>query len=855
MGRNDQEGNALQVLHKKLKATIKALSAWSRIAYGDFHEEPKKLENTIKDLEENSINNNTPENRINISKAKVEFTRFLKIQEKVLSQKARIKWLEDGDTNSAFFHRVIKDKRKKHSIHKIKDQEGNWVEGTTQVVDVAVNFFTNLFKAEPTEEDSNIFNLVERVVTIEDNNNLNSLSTLQEIKNTIFSIDPDSAPGPDELNGKFYQSTWQIIAADLHAAIISFFQGAILSFSHTCIVMLPKVNSPQDFSEIRPISLCNTSCKIIAKLINKRVSKILHNIISPNQSGFVKGRAITENILLAQEIVNDIGKSNFWGNVVIKLDMSKAYDRVSWSFLCFILRRFGFAKSWIDLSNMFISYNWYFVLVNGSRQGFFKSGRGLRQGDPLFPSLFVLSTELLFKMLNSLYRVSAFRGFPMHPYGPQINHLFFVDDTIVFSSGRKATLQAILKTLESYERVSGQSINKNKCSYTMAHTTPLISIKRVGKNFRMRYEHLSIKYLGCPIYDGRKLFEIFTDLICKITNRIKGQPPKGTLEVIERYLTRFYWPGMNLGLQSSEHLFCKGDYAQRIWSSIIGRMGIITRHTNLRELLRRCWNSTSKNPVAEYDLSIILPIIIWELWRLRCNSRYEEKRPSTKISISLIVFNIFHLTKKVFSNINLPENWESLLKLMEIQLEDTIHTTVKWSRPSHHSMKLNMDGSCIGESSGRGGVVRDSNGNCIMAFILPLGNGTSNTAEAKAFLFGLKWCIANGHIFTTVETDSLLLLNSILNLWSTPWRMRKTVEEIRELILRHNIQINHCYREANRVADKLVSYSHLTNTTIVITDTSSLPAHVKGLLNLDKWQFPSFRIKKRKPSLIYYDPP
>lgn len=202
--------------------------------------------------------------------------------------------------------------------------------------------------------------------------------------------------------------------------------------------------------------------------------------------------------------------------------MSKAYNRVSWSFLCFILRRFGFAESWIDFIYRFISNNWYFVLVNGSRQGFFKSGQGLRQGDPLSPSLFVLSTKLFSKMLNSLYRVPAFRGFSMHPYGPQINHLSFADGIIVFSSGRKATLQDILKTLESYERVSGQSINKNKCSYTIAPTTPLISIKRVGKNLRMRYEHLPIKYLGCPIYNGRKLLEIFTDLICKITNRIKG---------------------------------------------------------------------------------------------------------------------------------------------------------------------------------------------------------------------------------------------------------------------------------------------------------------------------------------------
>ncbi|KAK6781530.1 hypothetical protein RDI58_019326 [Solanum bulbocastanum] len=533
----------------------------------------------------------------------------------------------------------------------------------------------------------------------------------------------------------------------------------------------------------------------------------------------------------------------------------------------------------------------------------------------------------------------------------------------------------------------------------------------------MRYDHISIKYLGCPIYNGRKLLEIFIDLICKITNRIKGwhlkllsirgiatlirhvlfalnvhtlaavHPPKGTLEVIERGNSNFWFDkwnehdllyellentliyqhipikdvfqrghwnwnalnpqppdhikhiitsfninlvnniddiplwavvesgkfsvssvwkllrkmrpfafidakiwhkhilykmscvtwraihnrmptddkivdkfkitivskcvcciatGMNPGLESSEHLFCKGDYAQRIWSSIIGRLGIITRHTNLRELLQRCWNSTSKNPVAKYALSIIPPIIVWELWRSMCNSRYEEEIPFTKRSIFMIAFKIFHLNKKIFTNINLPENWESLLKLMEIQLEDTIHIMVKWSRPSHHSMKLNDDGYCIRESSRGGGVVRNSNGNYIMAFILPLGNGTSNTVEAKVFLFGLKWCIANEHIFTIVEIDSLILLNSILNLWSTPWRIRETVDEIKELILKHNIQINHCYREANRVADKLASYSHLTNTSIILTDTSGLSAHVKGLLNLDKWQFPSFRIKKKR---------
>lgn len=107
--------------------------------------------------------------------------------------------------------------------------------------------------------------------------------------------------------------------------------------------MLPKVDSPQIFSDIRLISLCNGTGKIIAKVINARLNSLLLKIISTNQSGFMKGRDITENILLAQEIVSDNKKPMKGGNIVIKLDMAKAYDRVSWPYLCFMLRHLGFA--------------------------------------------------------------------------------------------------------------------------------------------------------------------------------------------------------------------------------------------------------------------------------------------------------------------------------------------------------------------------------------------------------------------------------------------------------------------------------------------------------------------------------
>lgn len=176
-------------------------------------------------------------------------------------------------------------------------------------------------------------------------------------------------------------------------------------------------------------------------------------IITTNQSGFVKGRSIAENILLTQEIIEDIGKPRKGSNVVIKLDMAKAYDHVAWPFICFMLRQLGFCENWIDLIYRFSSNNWYSLIINGSRHGFFKSERGLRQGDPLSPSHFIVSVELFCQMLNNLKNNPKFRGFYMNPQGPQITHLSFADDTIIECSSLKQSLKIVLDTLDMYENV------------------------------------------------------------------------------------------------------------------------------------------------------------------------------------------------------------------------------------------------------------------------------------------------------------------------------------------------------------------------------------------------------------------
>lgn len=127
-------------------------------------------------------------------------------------------------------------------------------------------------------------------------------------------------------------------------------------------------------------------------MVHDRLEKVLPSLISPNQSGFVKGRSIFENILLTQEIVTDIRLRGKPAKVVINLDIAKAYDRVSWKFLLHVLRRMGFAKCFINMVWNLISNNWYSVMVNGQESRFFHSSRGVKQGYPLSPTLFILSS-------------------------------------------------------------------------------------------------------------------------------------------------------------------------------------------------------------------------------------------------------------------------------------------------------------------------------------------------------------------------------------------------------------------------------------------------------------------------------
>ena len=354
-------------------------------------------------------------------------------------QKSRTIWLREGDRNTKFFHARTKQRRARNRITKLLDSLGNWVETEEGIESLATEYFTNLFTASAPNDREEALRFTTARVTPDMNIALMREPTEAEIKEAVFAINPDKAPGPDGMTSLFYQRFWNFVGKDIVHMVKAFFASGELDerINQTNICLIPKTERPKSMSEFRPISLCNVSYKIISKILSTRLKKILPKLISETQSAFVACRLITDNILIAQEMfhalrTNPSCQSKY---VAIKTDMSKAYDRVEWSFLEELMERMGFDGRWINRIMRCISSVSYQVLINGEAKGNITPSRGLRQGDPLSPFLFILCTEVLISQLKNAEQEKKLTGLKIARASPPVSHLLFADDSLFFLQG------------------------------------------------------------------------------------------------------------------------------------------------------------------------------------------------------------------------------------------------------------------------------------------------------------------------------------------------------------------------------------------------------------------------------------
>ena len=291
------------------------------------------------------------------------------------------------------------------------------------------------------------------------------MPTRLEIRNAIFSMKGLKAPGPDGIQPLFYQRFWDTVQNSVCLFVQNcFIKGEFPAhLNKSLITLIPKIENPETINQFRPITLCNVIYKIVTKVIDQRIRPVLDRIIGPFQSSFMPVRQTSDNIITTQEIIHSLMKRKSQKKgLIIKIDLEKAYDRISWRFLKKVLENFNFSRNSVNLIMSCVAKGETSILWNGEKTDPFFPSRGLRQGDPLSPYLFVLCLEYLSNLINTKVESKDWIGIKASKNGPVFSHLFFADDLIFFAEANENCCRTIMDVLNDFCMVSGQKVNFHK---------------------------------------------------------------------------------------------------------------------------------------------------------------------------------------------------------------------------------------------------------------------------------------------------------------------------------------------------------------------------------------------------------
>ncbi|PKU71795.1 Putative ribonuclease H protein [Dendrobium catenatum] len=480
-------------------------------------------------------------------------------------KEASSKFPVEGDRNTTIFYNIANHNKMSRQIHKINFPDGDIIEKPNLIFISGIEYFEIAFNKD-FSLNLNI-NPLEKIVPVNLLESLLSPITDSEIKKVIFDGAPNSSPGPDGYTFEFYKSSWEITGLYVCQAIKNFLSSGRLPdyVKATAIVLIPKQPHATHIADFRPISLCNTFYKIIAKLLANRMRDIMPIIIHPSQAGFIKGRLSSDNVILASEILREMGLFSKINHFCAKLDIKKAFDTVSREFISHRMRLKGFPPQFIKWVNGCIYDVPFYICLNGKLEGYFISTSGLRQGCPLSPLLFDIAMDALSCTLDA----GDFRGITFG--NNSLSHLLYADDVLVFGATNLPNALNLNLILDDFAASSGLKINNSKCTIIFSKETHLNS--DIANLLGYQISVLALKYLGLPIALKKLSFSNFLPQLSRLSTLLDGWKvkflsfagriqflkftiantiaywirgailPKRCCKLIERYCARFLYHG------------------------------------------------------------------------------------------------------------------------------------------------------------------------------------------------------------------------------------------------------------------------------------------------------------------------
>lgn len=388
-----------------------------------------------------------------------------------------------------------------NQITHVHNEQGEKIETHEGIEKEFINYFKNAHQEPDVDRIPAIQQIVQnipKVITEEHNSLLIKPISLKEVEEAVQHMKEGKVPGPDGFTANFFHKFWDLIKSEVWQVVEESreLRWMYPGLNATFIALAPKGEDANTPDKYRPIALCNMIYKIVSKVITTRLKKVLPLIISPEQSGYVEGRQITDGIILTHELIQSLKLTKKPG-MLLKLDLSKAFDSLSWAYIQKILIAFGFAHSWVRWILSLISSVFFSVLINGSPSATFRPTRGIRQGDPLSPFLFVIMAEGLGRSITAAKLDGRLKGLSFHN-SPTHTHQQFFDDNMLFAHPSVQEARHVKSILNTFSEASGALINRVK-SQIFFFNTPVTTQRAIEHILGFTLASLPSKYLGAPL--------------------------------------------------------------------------------------------------------------------------------------------------------------------------------------------------------------------------------------------------------------------------------------------------------------------------------------------------------------------
>ena len=503
---------------------------WNKLNFGNIFKKKRRVLARIRGVQ-TALALHPTEANVRLDRAlREELSLTLKLEEEFWALKSRVGWVVDGDRNTKFFHTSTIIRRRFNKILRLKNSVGEWLENSDIIRDHIQSAFIDLFSSSHTASIPCLGPVpFAPRVSDEESLALESPCSPSQVKLSLWAMKPFKAPGPDGLHPGFFQRCWPQVRDSVTQEVIKVFQTSKLPeyLNSTLIALIPKCSGPETIGQFRPISLCNTVYKMVTKTIVNRIRPLLSHLVSPYQSAFVPGRRGVDNVIIAQELIHSMHrKKGRVGSLILKVDLEKAYDRLEWSFIREVLLFFLFPKSLVDLILDCVSSSSISILLNGGKMEVFKPSRGIRQGNPLSPYLFILCLEYLSLKIFGACHENRWKPIKASRNGPAFSHLFFADDLLLCSVASIECCTTMVEVLEEFCDNSGQKINLSKSkAYFSPNVDPVTRDSLCGILGVSSTPDLG-RYLGFPLRSNGRNTRDFNFVVERVQSKLSSWKAK-----------------------------------------------------------------------------------------------------------------------------------------------------------------------------------------------------------------------------------------------------------------------------------------------------------------------------------------